>query len=75
MKKGKNNKSKTPVPPTQTADDQPSKKMLMLQKKMGKIGKWNLNATIAVTQDDKSTNEQEPPHMEEIPKISLINQN
>jgi len=42
---------------------------------MGKIGKWNLNATIAIPQDDKSTNEQEPPHMEEIPKISLINQN
>ena len=75
MKKGKNNKSKTPVPPTQTPDDQPSAKMLKLQKKMGKIGKWNLNATIAIPQDDKSTNEQEPPHMEEIPKISLINQN
>ena len=45
MKKGKKEKAKTPVAPVAAAD---SKKMLMLQKKLGKIGKWNLNATINV---------------------------
>ena len=79
MKKGKKQeKAKTPVAVTLNPEVQPSAKMLKLQKKLGKIGKWALvNTTVVPPQDDNSSSQQQqhqpPPQFEDIPKISLMN--
>lgn len=46
MKKGKSKEKKQAAPVS--VDDKPNAKMLKLQKKLGKIGKWNIGNTTVV---------------------------
>lgn len=72
MKKGKSKEKKqaAPVP----VDDKPNAKMLKLQKKLGKIGKWNIGNTTVVNAEAEQSGE-DIPQTTIVPKISLSNQN
>lgn len=71
MKKAKS-KDKSKTPSAVPVDDKPNAKQLKLQKKLGKIGKWNIGNTTVANAEPYQSGE-EVPQIDIVPKISLMN--